>query len=52
MLLVVRKDEVMKKKEIVSNAASWVKEWWRLGAPKGPRRMACVLGRVDFQWGR
>ncbi len=52
MLLVVRKDKVMTKKEIVLNAVSWVKEWLRLGAPKGPRRRACALGRVDFQWGR
>ncbi len=52
MLVVVRKEEVMTKKEIVSNAASWVKEWLRLGAPKGPRRRVCVLGRVDFQWGQ
>ncbi len=50
MLFVVRKDEVMTKKEIVSNAASWVKEWLRSGAPKGPRRRSCALRRVDFQW--
>ncbi len=52
MSLVVRKDKVMTKKEIVSNAASWVKEWLRSGAPKGPRWRSCALGRVDFQWGR
>ncbi len=51
MSLVVRKDEVMMKKEIVLNAASWVKEWLRSGAPKGPRWRACALRRVDFQWG-
>ncbi len=52
MSLVVRKDKVMTKKEIVSNAASWVKEWLRLGAPKGPCQRSCALGRVDFQWGQ
>ncbi len=51
MSLVVRKAEVMTKKEIVLNAASWVKEWLRSGAPKGPCRRACALRRVDFQWG-
>ncbi len=52
MLFVVRKDEVIMKKEIVLNAASWMKEWLRSGAPKGPRQRSCALGRVDFQWGR
>ncbi len=51
MLFVVRKDEVIMKKEIVLNAASWMKEWLRSGAPKGPHWRSCVLGRVDFQWG-
>ncbi len=52
MSLVVRKDKVMTKKVIVLNAASWVKEWLRSGTPKGPRRRACALRRVDFQWGQ
>ncbi len=50
MSMVVRKDKVMTKKEIVSNATSWVKGWLRLGAPKGPRWRE-ALRRVDFQWG-
>ncbi len=51
MLSGVRKDEVKTKKVIVLKAASCVREWFRSGAPKGPRRSACSLGIVDFQWG-
>ncbi len=51
MLSVVRKDEVMTKKAIVSKAASCMKEWLRLGAPNGPRQSMLVLGSVKFQWG-
>ncbi len=51
MLLVVRKDKLMRKKAIVLKAASCVKEWSRSGAPNGPRWSAVALRRVDFQWG-
>ncbi len=47
----VRKDEVKTKKEIMSKAASCVKEWFRSGALKGPCQRECALGIVDFQWG-
>ncbi len=47
----VIKDEVNMNYEIVLKAASCMKEWLRLGAPKGPCRRACALGIVDFQWG-
>ncbi len=40
----VRKDKVKTKKVIVSKAASCVKEWFRLGTPKGPCWSALVLG--------
>ncbi len=51
MSLAVRKEEVRIKKEIVSKAASCVKEWLRSGAPKGPCQRLCAPGRVVFQWG-
>ncbi len=47
----MRKDEVKTKKVIVLKAASCVNEWFRLGAPKGPRWSALALKTVDFQWG-
>ncbi len=46
----VRKDEVMTKKAVVSKAAVWVNKWLMSGAPNGPRRSECALGRDDFQW--
>ncbi len=51
MLSVVRKYKVMTKKVILLKATSWVKEWLRSGAPRGPRWRAWAVGSVDFQWG-
>ncbi len=51
MSAVVRKDEVMTKKAIVSKAASCVKEWFGVGVLNDLWQSAWALGRVDFQWG-
>ncbi len=50
MLSDVRNDEVMTKKAVVSKAAVWLNEWLMSGAPNGPHRSECALGRDDFQW--
>ncbi len=51
MSSVARKDKVRTKKVIVSKAASFVKEWLRSDAPKGPCQSVLVVWSVDFQWG-